>query len=284
MLAASYAGYCQSPLDGHGPIFEATYGYDFNTVDQKLLPKVEESPEKNILISNFVWWKMVSGYEDDPAFTERYKKATDAVIQRLSKNKDISNDELSMVVFAYSYRARAEILKERYIAGLRYLRLCVGYMEKSLKRAGESESLTMIAGLYNYFMARAYEDFFLLRPYLLFYPSGDMATGIKQIEKGLSSSNEFIRSESHYYLMKIYFEYENNLNEALKHNSYLLKRYPNNLVYGLYRLDILNGQDDSEAFDKELNKFKMKLKTSELYDQTTIEHFNTLLEEHFGSS
>jgi tetratricopeptide (TPR) repeat protein len=131
------------------------------------------------------------------------------------------------------YGERSQYLKAS-LAGknaLNYLELCNGQEDFS-------PELLLGKGLFNYYAEWIPENYPLLKPLMAFFPDGDKKEGILQLKE--TARNAFYaRTESQYYLLRILYEEENNLSEALELSKYLYDLYPNNSYFQNYYARIL---------------------------------------------
>ena len=77
------------------------------------------------------------------------------------------------------------------------------------------------------------EHYPMLKPIMTFFPEGDKSIGIAQLKE--TSRNAFYaRTEAQYYLLRILYEEEKNLEEAYQLSAYLTDLYPNNSYFKTY--------------------------------------------------
>jgi hypothetical protein len=88
-------------------------------------------------------------------------------------------------------------------------------------------------------MAAADDKLGFLSPIGLFNFSPDKKKGIEYLKHLSQSEDIILKTEGNYFLMKIYDEMEHQAVEAEKYSSFLIEKYPENLVYCLYHLRIM---------------------------------------------
>ena len=278
--------YAQAPdlMQNYSEIMRSIYNYEFDQANRLIKNSSTNSNqnELDMLKSNLAWWQIVSGELSESQWTSSYEETTSAVIKRLSKKAQdsINNDELAILLHSYFLRTRYNMLRGDYFDGMKDLQNCLAYTKKSLNRSDESESLNLGAGLYNYLIAKSYDEYLLLRPYLSFYPSGNADLGLQQIQACQNSENRLIRTEARYFLMKIFNEWEDNQERSLEYCTMLCKDYPQNLIFKIYRIELLHSMENKE-FNSEILAYRSLLR-KDVYSPEIRRYFSNLLDEKFN--
>ncbi len=147
------------------------------------------------------------------------------------------------------------------------------------------EMFNLTSGLYNYFVTRSQKDYPYLIPYLIFYPKGNMETGIKQLMAAYKSKNTILKTEAGYFLMKIYLEQEKDYTKAEFFARDLLNRYPDNLIFRYYFFKSLLVQNKIDQAINESIKINSLAKENIELTPAQQEHFDVLtnadLEKYF---
>lgn len=264
-------------------VMESVYAFEFGRADSMLRdsPSNCDINELDILKSNLNWWLIISGEIKNEKITQSYHRSTSDVIKRLEiKQAELNNDELAMMLHSYFLRSRFHLLKGSYLNALKDLQNCLNYTKQTLNKSDESESLKLGAGLYNYLIAKTYDENLLMRPALMFYPEGNIALGLEQIKACENSKNLLIKTESRYFLMKIYNDWENDSKMSLRYCEQLCADYPSNLIFKMYRIELLK-KLENQQFETQLAKYKAQLQ-NEAYSANTRSHFVQVIEEKFN--
>lgn len=117
--------------------------------------------------------------------------------------------------------------------------------------------LNLVRGLYYYFIDYIENEYFLMNAILFSYPRGDKNKGLMYLEECSVSGNEMIKTESNYFLLKIYTYTEKDYLKAFRKVQILTQQYPNNLVYSLEMLRLLlkmKNEGEAQIFQKKLIK------------------------------
>ena len=71
-------------------------------------------------------------------------------------------------------------------------------------------------GIYNYYADVLPEKYPVVKPFMIFLPSGDKELGIKQL-KNAAKNGKYTKYEAQYFLMTLYYRFENDVVNAEKH-------------------------------------------------------------------
>lgn len=265
-------------------VLDPLYAYDFKTAIAQL--ESEKSGlhlmQQSILTLHICWWHIVSGYEESDEWLTRYQNSIQQIIgEEKSQGKETDqmdeNEKHLIVLNAYLFSARIEFLRGHYINGLTHLRTCIKMIEEAMSSKFNHPEIEFIYGLYNYYYAKAYEDYFLLRPILMQYPKGDTKKGISILKRYAIQGHKYLKVESNYFLTKIYLESEDNPTEALKYVDQNLQLIPNNMIYQYQKAQLL-AKTDEKLCSSFCKQAVSNVRERDDLDATTKNHFIQLFE------
>ncbi len=103
-------------------------------------------------------------------------------------------------------------------------------------------------GIYDYYAAVIPEQNALLKPLMIFFPSGDKERGIKEL-KNTAQNGRYTKYEARYFLMTLYYNYENNPFAADEYAKELTADFPDNPTFERWegRISVRKG-DYTSAF------------------------------------
>lgn len=234
-------------------------------------------PEYYLYRAQLAWWQVISGGDK-----EEWTKTFNISLKNFKENTPEKPDNKSTFNFIvlHSLKARLEFLNKSYLPGLSHLNNCIGYLKRSFNKEVNYHYFYLTSGLYHYFMGKAYEEHFWVRPYLALYPKADIMKGIKYLQTIENSYDISLYNEANYFLMKIYLEGEHQPHLAEFYSRKLLKKHPANLLYRYHLFKIFLEQDKP---DKAAAELKELIKGSEKNAQLTQkqkEHFVLLAKEN----
>ena len=177
------------------------------------------------------WWRIVPDYNNED-WDEQFLAYMDTA-KFLAKNvrnnyNEIEGSFFMAVIYAFEgrlYSERREYRKAALAGGksLKYLGECSGHEEYS-------PELLFGDALFNYYAEWIREEYPLLRPIMIFFPSGDKEKGIRQLTE-VARNAFYSRTEAQYYLMRILATEENDISGALQIGEYLNSQFPNNAYF-----------------------------------------------------
>ncbi len=267
------------PFDSSEKALQAIYNFKFTQANVLINESLTngDSTSFNLLKTNFYWWMIISG-EDNPSTRKSYIHSVNQSLKILDKkNKaELSNKDIEQYIQSYALKVRIELLNHNFMSGFIHLNNCVSYLKKSFLKEPEYEMFNLTSGLYNYFVTRSQKDHPFLVPYLIFYPKGNMETGIMQLMTAYKTKNPILKTEAGYFLMKIYLEQEKDYKKAEFFARDLLNKYPDNLIFRYYFFKSLLIQNKIDhAIDESIKINSLANKNSEL---TSVQrsHFDDL--------
>jgi tetratricopeptide (TPR) repeat protein len=216
------------------------YNFKFEKAEQQfrwLKQKYSWHPLPYFLLGLSEWWKIM------PNMNERSRDAKfiaymDTVVAISERLENIPRHKVEASFFlaaAHGFLGRLYSSEERRdwrkaaVSGKNALK----YMQVSKGKHYLSPELLFGDALYNYFSVWVPENYPLLKPVMVFFPSGDKELGIKQL-KEVSYNAFYTRVEAQVFLMRILGNYENERERALQVSEYLHETYPDNPYFHRY--------------------------------------------------
>ena len=235
-------------------VFNSLYGFNLSQSDSIVRANrasMQDTAVWNLLSANVSWMEILAGNMESPVWNAQFEKNIKASKRNLKENGIDEDDRLFYYIIVHAFKTRHELLNDNYINAANDLNTCVDQISESFGREDEYEPFYLTSGLYYYFMAKAHQDYLLMRPYLMFYPDGDMKKGLDYLGRLTTSSDIFLRNESNYFLMRIYYDLEKDFERALRYANNLVVKNPQNLIYRLYLIKILRALESDQLTDME---------------------------------
>jgi hypothetical protein len=221
--------------------FKNLYNFSFHEADSIVVVMNRSGMDKSTLSNikaNLAWWKLLSGDA-----IERNLKTCDSLLHESislgSKVKKQDINSLLNIIYTYSLKARLENYKGNRLKSLLYFYKSITFINECLYIPGKDEKLSLVFGLYYYFMDYIENEYFLINAMFFSYPKGDKKRGLMYLHECSLSDNEMIRTEADYFLLKIYAYTEKDYFTAYQNSLALTKRHPDNLIYCLEQLSLL---------------------------------------------
>jgi len=135
--------------------------------------------------------------------------------------------------------------------------------------------------LFKYYAAWFHEEYPMLRPVLAFFPKGDKKLGIIQLTE-VTNFAFWTRTEAQYFLMRIYYNEEDDDAKAIPISEYLANTYPDNAYFQrMYcRLSFTTGNwiKCKEVSESILYKYNIKMPG---YEETSARYAAFFLGRYF---
>ena len=188
----------------------ALYNFDFQKAERGfrvLQYQYPEHPLPYFLLGLSTWWKIAPDIENkklDDLFIAQMDEVIDKAKKMLDKDSD-NKEAAFFLAGAYGFQGR--LLSERKswtratFAGknaLKYLNLSRGEEELN-------PELLLGDALFNYFSVWIPENYPMLKPVVAFFPKGDKALGLKQLED-VAQNSFYARVEAQYFLFRLFID------------------------------------------------------------------------------
>jgi hypothetical protein len=181
------------------------------------------------------WWNITLYRETeqyDNIFLMKIERVIDVCDLILAKNEaDIVG--LFFKGGAIGYKGRLYTLRNDYLKAATAGSKAQEILNTCLTIAEHNYDVMLGTGIYNYFTDVLRKDYPLLEPLLSFLQPGNKAIGLSQL-RAAARNSVYSSVEAKVVLLQIYYQYENNIAEAMKIAKELHERYPNNPYFERY--------------------------------------------------
>ncbi|OFZ02209.1 MAG: hypothetical protein A3K10_03985 [Bacteroidetes bacterium RIFCSPLOWO2_12_FULL_31_6] len=248
--------------------FNYLYHFQFvkaDSVAKQLKKQYPTDPLSYIFSANYNWWRIISG-DTDQVYKNNFYIDLNSSLQYLKAKGEVnlSNEDIFNYINVYSYYARIDLMDGNYFKALKQIDNFIDYQKKSFGKESLYDPFYLTSGLYNYTIPYTIKHYPFLIPSLLFVPDGDQELGIKQLNIAAISNDVVVNTEAHYFLMKIYSEMDENFALANTNAEYLIKIYPDNLLYKYYYFELLIKQKKYKQAEEQMNDVKLYSTDKEL--------------------
>ena len=216
----------------------AMYNFDFDKARIQynwLMQKYPESPLSYFLLGLNEWWKMLPDSDVD-TYDEAFHYYMDTSIMIAERMLNIEKKRIEGAFFlaaAYGFKGRLYSDRGQWGKAASAGKSALKYLDISKEQSYLSPELLFGDALYNYFSVWIPENYPILKPVLAFFPDGDKALGIEQLEE-VSANAFYTRIEAQIFLMQILASDKHDYGAALRMVKYLHEHYPNNPYFHRY--------------------------------------------------
>ena len=213
------------------------YNFKFDKAEKQfrsLRRRYPQHPMPYFLLALSTWWKIVPSNTVNEQYDKPFFAYLDTAIIKAQRlyDADHSNYEASFFLSAaYGFDARLHAERHDWRKATVSSKRSLTYLQKSRAANGLSPEFALGEGLFNYYAVWIAEEYPLLRPVLLFFPKGDRARGLAQLNI-VAQQGFYTGTEARYFQMRILASArENRVVEALLVSRSLNKDFPDNAYF-----------------------------------------------------
>jgi hypothetical protein len=182
-----------------------------------------------------IWWQITldqKNEELDELFEDKLEEVIDFCDELLDENDD-NVDAIFFKGGALGFRGRLYALRKDWFDAALDGKDALPLVYEAFNIDSTNEDVKLGFGIYNYYAAAIPEKYPFIEPVMIFFPSGDKAKGIAQLKLAAEKS-KYASVEAMYFLMNLYYQFENNFSEAFKYAQLLHEKFPDNPVFHKY--------------------------------------------------
>jgi hypothetical protein len=195
-----------------------------------------EHPAGRFFLAMIDWWKILLEPDNESYDEIFFLKLEDVIYQcdqLLDKNlKDV--DALFFKGGSIGFRGRLRAFRESWLKAADDGREALPIVEEAAALDPNNMDVQLGFGIYNYYAEVIPNENPLIKPLMIFFPDGDKEKGIQQL-KNTAFNGKFAKYEARYFLMTLYYRYENNSIIADDYAKLLQEDFPDNPVFEKWR-------------------------------------------------
>ncbi len=202
----------------------------------KLITDYPNHPAGKFFLAMLDWWRILldtSTEQRDELFYEKIEE----VIEHCDKILDEDPENIDALFFkggAIGFRGRLSALRESWLSAADDGREALPLVEEAGELDPDNVDVKLGFGIYNYYASVIPEKYPIVKPLMIFFPSGDKSLGIKQL-MDVAQNGKYTKYESRYFLMSLYYRFELNYDAAEEYSQMLNDDFPNNPVFERWR-------------------------------------------------
>jgi tetratricopeptide (TPR) repeat protein len=220
----------------HG--IDKLYNYEFDAADSDFVEVIHQRPDHpaGYFFRAMIQWERIISNFDDESHDDKFYQMLDAVIDMCEKRLDEHPNDVTALFFnggAVGFRGRLRSNRGKWLAAANDGIVALPLVKKAYELEPNNYDVLLGIGIYNYYAAVIPEKYPIVKPVMIFFPSGDRKKGLEQLRQA-SQNAKYARVESMYFLMQSYFVYEKDYANALQLAQKLHVKYPNNSMFHRY--------------------------------------------------
>ena len=219
------------------------YSLQFTQADStftSLNKSYPNNPAVKFFPAMITWWKIMIDLDDeeyDDLFLEQLEQSIDFCDDILDDNSD-NIDALFFKGGSLGFRGRLYSIRENWLDAAADGKDALPLVYEAFNLDSTNVDVQFGFGIYNYYADVIPEKYPFLKPVMFFFPSGDKNKGLEQLANA-ATNGKFTRIESKYFLMTLYYKFEENYNLALKFADELIDEFPTNPIFQKFYARIL---------------------------------------------
>jgi tetratricopeptide (TPR) repeat protein len=209
-------------------------------------------------------WMQILVNLDDESYDDRFNNSLEDVIRMSDAMLKKNPDDLSALFFkggAIGFRGRLRAHRGSWVRAANDGRRALPIVRKASRLDPENADVLLGTGIYNYYAAVVPEMYPIVKPLMVFFPSGDKEEGLTQL-KFAADNAHYAGVESAYFLMQILYFNEKQYAEGYQISRALHNRFPNNPLfhryYGRYNVALARWNNAYEIFSEIAERYEKK--------------------------
>jgi hypothetical protein len=178
------------------------------------------------------WWRILTNFDDesqDQRYYDMLEKVIDICNARLEKNEN----DVTALFFkggAVGFRGRLRGNRGSWLKAANDGLIALPAVRRAYQLEPDNYDVLLGMGIYNYYAEVVPDLYPIVKPLMIFFPSGDKKKGLEQLELA-SQKARYAKTEAAYFLLQTYFTYEKQYIRALEIARDLFQRYPRNPLF-----------------------------------------------------
>jgi tetratricopeptide (TPR) repeat protein len=178
------------------------------------------------------WWRILSNFEDE-SHDKEFLTALDKVVTMCEKRLDKDENDVTALFYkggAEGFKGRLRANRGSWLAAANDGLVALPAIRRAFKLDPTNYDVLLGMGIYNYYADVVPGQYPIVKPVMIFLPSGDKKTGLEQLEIAAQKAR-YAKVEAMYFLLQTYFSYERQYVRALDIAQQLRNKYPRNPLF-----------------------------------------------------
>jgi len=208
------------------------YNIEFEKAEKtfrQIISDYPTHPSGRFFLAMIDWWKILLDL-DNESYDEIFFQKLEDVIFHCDKILSKDKNNINALFFkggAIGFRGRLRAIRDSWLKAADDGRTALPIVEYASKLDPSNQDVQLGFGIYNYYAAVIPEEFPYIKPLMIFFPKGDKQKGISQLKR-TATNGKYAKYEAQYFLMTLYYNYEENFEEAKYYAENLTHLFPRN--------------------------------------------------------
>ncbi len=214
------------------------YGIKFDDAERTFSEVEKEFPQHpagKFFKAMITWWRIAVDI-DNESYDDGFYKQLEEVIDMCDDILDNNPKNADAVFFkggALGFRGRLLAIRESWFKAAMDGKEGLGLIIKAYQLNPKNVDVQLGFGIYHYYADVIPKKYPVVKPFMVFFPSGDKERGLRELED-VAIHGKYAKYEARYFLMTIYFSFENDNDKTIKYLDLLLNDFPDNPVFERY--------------------------------------------------
>lgn len=211
------------------------YDFEFDRADVlfgQINDRFPEHPIGPFLMALNTWWQILLDLSDD-SLDEAFYQQMETVISRSDRilRRDRRNfDAMFFKGAALGFRGRLRSNRGEWYRAARDGVRAMDYVFAVADSDPDDPDYMFGRGIYDYYASVIPERYPYTRPVMILFPRGDRERGLRLLER-TAEDGRFIQTEAAYFLLQIYYVFENDREKSLHYSNWLREQHPQNSFF-----------------------------------------------------
>lgn len=184
------------------------------------------------LLALNTWWKILLDLSDT-SHDEAFYAAMDEVIDRSDRLLMQDGDHFDAMFFkgaALGFRGRLRSNRGAWLKAARDGIRAMDYVLGVAEEKPENDDYAFGKGIYDYYAAVVPDRYPFVKPVMVFFPKGNRQRGLRELER-TAQDGYYIQTEAAYFLLQIYYLFEQDFDKSVHYASWLREHHPGNAFF-----------------------------------------------------
>jgi tetratricopeptide (TPR) repeat protein len=250
------------------------YNIEFAKADREfdeVIRRMPNHPAGYFFQAMTQWWRILSNFEDE-SHDKEFLASLDRVVDMCDKRLDQNEDDVTALFFkggAVGFKGRLRANRGSWLAAANDGVVALSAIRKAYKLDPTNNDVLLGMGIYNYYAEVIPSQYPIIKPVMIFLPSGEKKKGLEQLESAAQHAR-YAKVEAMYFLLQTYFSYERQYVRALELAQQLHSKYPRNplfhRMYGRCYVSLGYWGEAFRVFSEVEQKYRTKQAGYDVYD------------------
>lgn len=224
------------------------YNVEFEEAEnsfRRVIADFPDHPAGKFFLTMIDWWRIMLDLDNESYDDMFFEKLEDVIFQcdQILEREPNNIDAWFFKGGAIGFRGRLRATRESWIKAADDGRIALPIVEKAGSLDPNNIDVQLGYGIYNYYAQVIPDKYPFVKPLMIFFPKGNKIKGIQELTN-VAHNGKFAKYESRYFLMTLFYQFENNSHEAEKYANMLYSEFPKNPIFHRYlgRLSLRQGR------------------------------------------